>query len=378
MYYPAWATYGRNFQVADIDGSHLTHINYAFANIQNGECALGDPYADTQKYFAGNGWADSLQGNFNELLKLKQSHPNLVTMISIGGWTWSSQFSSVASTEQGRVKFAQSCAHFMKTYHFDGIDVDWEYPAQSGNGNPHKPEDRENFTLLLQALRDAMDGLGDNLHHPLTIATSANSNKISVSYDVPALDSLLDFVNVMTYDFNGAWDSTTGHNAPLYLNEGSAIPEFNVQTAVDTYLSEGLRKEKLVLGLPFYGRGWSNVVSNGDGLFAPANGASQGTWEGEDGFFDYRDLAANYVNKNGYTRFWDDKSKVPYLYNPNKQVFITYDDEESICHKAGFIMRNDLGGAMVWEVTADDNQQSLQRLSYATVVGGADACHFDE
>lgn len=380
MYYPAWATYGRDFQVMDIDASKLTHINYAFANIANGECVLGDKYADTEKFFANtDSWNDpagTLRGNINQLHHLKTQHPHLVNMISIGGWTWSSQFSGLASTQEGRKKFASSCVDYMLTYGFDGIDVDWEFPVSGGAaGMANSPNDRENFTLLIQALRDSLDlaGKQTGAYHELTIATSADPAKVYTSYDVPAISPILDFVNVMTYDFNGAWSTQTGHNAPLYANPQAMTPEFNIKTAVDTFLEAGLPKEKLIVGLGFYGRGWKNVQSNTDGLFAPANGASQGTWE--DGVLDYSDLVENYVNKNGFIRYWDDVSKVPYLFNAATGVFISYDDEESMCYKAGYVRDMGLGGGMVWEVTSD-YQKALQDLSYDVIVGGADACHF--
>jgi len=384
MYYPAWATYARNSQVADIDASKLTHINYGFVNIQGGECVLGDAYADTEKFFAAtDSWNDppgTLKGNFNQLLVLKEKYPHLVTMASIGGWTWSGQFHDVAKTEEGRTKFAESCAGFMKQYGFDGLDVDWEFPVIGGMaGNGQGPEDKENFTLLLRALRRAMDAVSEEgVHHPLTIASAPNPDNINLSYDIPAINEILDFINVMTYDYNGAWTSVTGHNAPLYANPNAADPHFNVANAVQKHLEAGVSKEKLIMGLPFYGRGWSNVIQTAqspNGLFDSAKGPSPGTWEA--GVLDYSDLVENYVNKNGYTRYWDDVSKVPYLFNSEKNVFISYDDEQSICYKVGYINLNDLGGAMVWEET-QDYQKQLQTLAYDVVVGGADACNLSE
>lgn len=380
MYYPAWATYARDFQITDIDASKLTHINYAFANVKGGECVLGDAYADTQKFFSNtDSWNDAgtpLRGNINQLHELKRKHPHLVNMISIGGWTWSTEFSGLASTKDGRVKFAESCTNYMQQYGFDGLDVDWEFPVSGGDNIPNSPNDRENFTLLLAAMRKSLDAAGkiSGRHYPLTIATSADPAKVDTSYNVPEITPLLDFVNVMSYDFNGAWNDRTGHNAPLFPNPEAAIPEWNVHTGVQTFIDHGLPREKLILGLGFYGRGWSNAQSgaNGHGLFAPAKGASVGTWE--DGVLDYSDLVENYVNKNGFTRYWDDVSKVPYLYNAEKDVFISYDDEESLCHKASYVNAMGLGGGMVWEVS-QDYKQSLQKLSFDVIVGQADACH---
>jgi len=378
MYYPSWATYGRNFQVADLKPEKITHVNYAFANIANGECVLGDSYADTEKFFANSdSWNDpagTMRGNFNQMVQMKKQHPHLKTMISIGGWTWSTHFSDVASTHADRTKFVNSCVKFMKDYQFDGIDVDWEFPVEGGNNIKHRPEDKENYTYLMQLFREKLDALGDGEHHPLTIAVSAAPYRVK-NLEVSELNVALDWINVMSYDFNGSWNKRTGHNAPLYMNHDAGTPEFNANSAVDEYLESGLSPAKLVLGVGFYGRGWSNVEPNNkDGaLFAPANGASPGTWEA--GVLDYSDIVENYENKNGYTKYWDDVSKVPYLYNPEKKIFVSYDDMQSMCYKSGYINDRNLGGAMVWEASSDYGYE-LQDLVWDVVVSGADACHF--
>jgi chitinase len=153
-YYTAWSTYGRNYQVADIDGSKITHLNYAFANVQNGEIVVGDTYADLDKAFPGDCWeAGCKRGNFNQLQKLKQKYPHLKTLISVGGWTWSGNFSDAAMTEASRTKFANSALKFVREYGFDGVDIDWEYPV-GGGLTPGKPEDKQNFTLLMKKLRE--------------------------------------------------------------------------------------------------------------------------------------------------------------------------------------------------------------------------------
>ena len=126
-YYTGWSTYARNYQVTDIPAAKVTHLNYAFANVSNGQCVLGDSYADTDKFFPGDSWdTGALRGNFNQLIKLKAKYPALKTLISVGGWTWSANFSAAASTDASRKLFATSCADFMQKYGFDGIDIDWE------------------------------------------------------------------------------------------------------------------------------------------------------------------------------------------------------------------------------------------------------------
>jgi chitinase len=364
-YYPSWAIYDRNFQVADVHAELLTHLNYAFANVSDtGECVLGDPWADVQKTFDGDDWqaqANDQAGNFNQLRKLKATHPKLRTLISVGGWTWSAHFSDVALTADSRSHFAQSCAAFVNTYGFDGLDVDWEYPVKGGlDGNTQRPEDAENYVLLLQALRSELDRLGDTAkgeHHLLTIASSAAPGTFEL-LDLARVASPLDGVNLMTYDFNGAWAPFVAHDAPLYASPADTSTDpversrFNAAAAVQSYLGAGVPASKIAMGVPFYGHGFSGVPAANHGLYQSATGQPpNGTWE--PGSFDYWDLAANYVGKKDFVRYWDDASKVPYLYSASQSEFISYDDPESLELKGRYARAQGLGGVMVWDLSSD-------------------------
>ena len=370
MYFVAWGTYARDVQVADIDGSKLTHINYAFANVSpDGMCVLGDPYADVQKTFTAENsvdgvadtWDQSMAGNFNQLRKLKIKYPNVKTLISLGGWTWSDKFSAMAMTAAGREKFVDSCLIFMETYGFDGIDVDWEYPAKKGDSNNYRSEDRDNFTELLKEFRKKLDATG--VHHPLTLATSATL--VDVSYDVAAIHPYLDFINVMTYDFAGSWQKSTGHNAPLNTPRG-AINKSGFIASLEDWNRQGCPKDKLVGGLGYYGRSWGNVVS--DVVGAAANGPGYGSWE--NGVVDYKDIKNNgwETGSDGWVKHWDDQAMVPYIYNSGTKQFISYDDEESICAKISWLKANGYKGGMAWDLSGDDG--SLQGLTYDVLVGG--------
>ncbi len=156
-YFSSWSIYARQYFVTDIAADMLTNINYAFANISDaGECTLGDAWADTQFPYPGEKEGDGVLGNFHQLQLLKEQNPNLQTLISIGGWTWSAKFSDLALTDASRKKFAASCLAFMKQYGFDGLDIDWEYPTGGGNtGNVERAEDPANFILLLTELRSS-------------------------------------------------------------------------------------------------------------------------------------------------------------------------------------------------------------------------------
>ena len=359
-YYPAWATYARNYQVSDIPDQKLTHINYAFANIAGGKCVLGDSYADTDKAFAGDTWDQGAKrGNFNQLTKLKAANPGLKTMISIGGWTWSQNFSSAAATDASRQQFVSSCVSFMKQYGFDGIDIDWEYPV-SGGLSGGTAADKQNYTALLAKFRSALDAQGaadGGKHYDLSIAAPAGPSIIS-NIEVAKIANSLDWLNLMSYDYHGSWDPITGHNAPMVVGSRDTATGFSITDSVDAYLGGGFPAAKLVLGVAFYGRGWENVSSAAAGLYQPGTPASVGTWES--GVFDYTDIRANYLPT--MTRYWDSQAQVPYLYDPVRKLWISYDDPESMKVKADYIKAKGLGGAMAWELSGDRNQELIDTL----------------
>jgi len=362
-YFVEWGVYQRDYHVADIPAEKLTHINYAFANVSDGgECILYDSYAAIDKFYPGDSWeGGAMRGSFNQLRLLKEAHPHLKTLISIGGWTLSSKFPELAATAAGREKFARSCVEFMLAYGFDGIDVDWEYPV-SGGLTDGTPEDKENFTLLLAELREELDDAGAG--YLLTIAAPAGPSTYP-NLELDLIHPYLDFINVMTYDFHGGWENQTGHNAAMYPTDGdpSEISQTgNVNAAIQAYLDAGIPPAKVVMGLPFYGRGWQDVSATAIGRFQSASGAAaNGTWEA--GIFDYKDLKNNFVGQ-GYTRYWDEDAQVPYLYNPATGIWISYDDTESMTIKTEYIVSEGLGGAMYWELSSDTADAELLSVVY--------------
>ncbi|MBI4511978.1 MAG: cellulose binding domain-containing protein [Deltaproteobacteria bacterium] len=368
-YFTAWSVYGRNYHVADIPASRLTHINYAFANIANGECVLGDAYADTDKFYPGDTWdAGALRGSFGQLKKLKGANPHLKTLISVGGWTWSSGFSEAALTAANRDRFSQSCVAFMKRYGFDGIDIDWEYPGGGGLATG-RPEDKRNFTLLLESLRKKLneEGQRDGRQYLLTIAAPSGPNMIA-NIELGNIQRSLNWINIMTYDFHGGWESVTNFNSPLYASSSDPSPEsirtsFNTEAAVRAYLAGGVPTDKIVIGVPFYGRGWQGVPNINSGLYQRASGLPQGTWEA--GVFDYEDIKLNYLSR--YTRYFHQEAKVPWLYNPATGIMISYDDPESLGIKAQYVRDKRLGGVMFWELSGDDAEASLLRTLHRTL-----------
>ena len=337
----------QNFDFSKIDASKLTHINYAFANVTDGKVQFDNSLNKTSMK----------PEDINILTGLKKDNPELKVLVSVGGWAWSGNFSDAALTPASRLKFANSAAAFVKKYNLDGIDIDWEYPNQPGAGNKHRPEDTENFTLLLKAVRQALDDMakkeGSGKHYLLTIASGADETYIE-NTRLGEAQKYLDFINIMTYDFYNGWHKVTGHHSNL---NPSALPDKDMNScvnAVDLHLKAGVPADKLTLGIPFYGRKWTGVKSDeNNGLFQEASSI---------GMIDpYRNIKP-LVNKNGYVRYWDQKAKAPYLWNPEKKVFISYDDPESIALKIRFLKKKGLSGVMFWEYSDDYKGELLNAV----------------
>jgi chitinase len=378
-YFVAWGVYARSYFVKNIESSgsasRLTHINYGFANISSDlKCAIGDSFADyDQAYDAAksvDGTADTwdagaLRGNFNQLKKLKAKHPGLKVLISVGGWTWSDKFSDAALTAESRRTLVKSCvdmyikgAFTASLAHpgvFDGIDIDWEYPAVMGNSSNYRPEDTANFTALLAEFRAQLDaqGAADGKTYLLTIAAPAGKDKYS-KIEIDKIHPSLDFVNVMTYDMHGAWENVTNFHAPLAAStaDPTRALEYDTDHAMSGWLAGGTPPGKLVMGVPFFGRGWKGVPAGpaGDGLYQTATGGgAQGTYEA--GIEDYKVLknlgAAYQSHRHAETRsFW--------VFSATDGIFWSYDDPTAIGEKTAYIKSKGLGGAMFWELSGDD------------------------
>jgi GH18 family chitinase len=372
-YFAEWAPAG-GYLVSDIPANKLTHINYAFSNVTStGTCQLGDPAADVQRLYSAaesvSGVADSnatlFHGTFNQLLELKAKYPYLKVFISIGGYSWSGNFSNAAITEASRKAFVSSCIDlYFNTYKgvFDGIDIDWELPV-SGGLTKGRPEDKHNFTLLLAEFRRQLDQLGSANHtrYLLTIAAAGGPGQ-DQHYERDQIAKYLDWLNLMTYDLHGTWDTLTNFNAPLYqdsLDPGDS--SLNDDAVVQDYLSAGIPAGKLVMGVPFYGYDYVGVSFNNNGLYEACVYPSWG------GAISYTKIKSDYLPS--YKRYWNTESQVPYLYNINTAQFVSYDDPQSIAAKAGYARDKNLGGIMVWELS-QGNSDMLAAIQTGFQKGG--------
>ncbi|WP_461080736.1 glycoside hydrolase family 18 protein [Spirosoma flavus] len=333
---------GNGWTKAQIDPNKLTHINYAFAvPAQNGE-------------FAPISAKDS--ANLVALTSLRSVNKDLKVLISVGGWGGCKYFSDAALTNASRKKFASSAVSFLKKHHLDGVDIDWEYPAQIGAGNIFRPEDKENFTLFLKAIREQLDKQGQQdkrigaNHYLLTAATGGDTAFVNHT-NLGEAQRYLDYVNIMTYDLYHGNDKVTGHHSPLAQSKKGNQSRNSSISAVDGHIKAGVPVEKIVLGLPFYGRGWTDVRPVDNGLYQPATGKHL--------FISYDELVAKYINKNGFVRYWDADAKAPFLWNPDSRTFISYADTESFEPKLAFVKQKGLAGVMFWEYIYDLRQPVL-------------------
>lgn len=317
------------------DALKLTHLNVAFGHVKNDEIRI-----------------DHLK-NLDHLKELKKINPELTILLSVGGWG-AGGFSEAAATKEGRKLMADSAVKILKQHTLDGIDLDWEYPCYGEAGIGSSPADKENFTYLLKEIRESLDGLEKETgkYYLLTIAAGADQYYVDGT-EMAEVQKYLDYVQLMTYDMRGGFQTLTGHHTNLYTPTGDLF-RISVQKSVEIFMQAGVPREKLVIGAAFYSRMWKDVPNKNNGLHQMTAGfGGYGP--------DYSQLDAEYINKNGFTRFWDDEAKAPYLFDGS--TFITYDDEESIEHKCKYVASEGLGGIMFWEYKCDETHRLLDAMA---------------
>jgi chitinase len=390
-YFTQWSIYGRNFFPRDVDANgsarRLTHVNYAFGFLdEQGRCVSIDPWADYQRPFPAeqsvSGVADdpgqALFGNLNQLRQLKARHPRLKVHISLGGWTGSKFFSDAALTPESRREHVRSCIDLWLKGNlpgapagagagvFDGIDLDWEWPGSEGNpGNIIRPEDKQNFTALLKEYRTQLSALGRTTrkHYGLTAFLPANPATIDRGFEVRKIFRYLDFATTQGYDYHGAWDPITNQQSALHTPAGDpTTPKFSTDVVIDALLARGAPRDRLVMGVPFFSRGWTGVTNANNGLFQPATGPAPGTLE--PGVDDYRFLKARLAD---FTVYRDNRAGHAWLFDGT--TFWTWDDPVEMARKARYVTSRRLGGAMIWSLDGDTTTGELIRALHRGLSG---------
>lgn len=291
------------------DPAYVTHINYAFGHVNN---SFDGIRIDNEK-------------RLKSLVELKVKSPSLKIMLSVGGWG-SGRFSEMAADESNRNKFAEDCLRVVNEFKLDGIDIDWEYPSSGAAKISYSPQDTENYTLLMNAIRKR---IGKN--QLLTLASSANAKYI----DFKAINPVIDFVNIMTYDMG----NPPYHHAGLYKSKYTN--GISVDEAVTAHVNAGIPLTKLVLGIPFYGHGKSGIAN----------------------FIDYKEI----IKLTGFNNRWDDEAKVPFLENENGEYVCTYESPESIAIKCEYLLNRGMLGAMYWEYGGDTDDGILRKAVHSGV-----------
>jgi chitinase len=416
-YFDQWSIYGNAYYVKNLEteniASRLSVLIYDFENIDptnltcfeaikasdasneqdpNAGDGAGDAFADYQKSFdssisvdgSSDVFSQPLKGNFHQLQLLKQRHPGLKIVVSLGGWTYSKYFSDVAATAASRQRFVSSCVDMFLRGNlptgiggdpaggpgaaagiFDGFDIDWEYPGILGHvGNHVSANDTQNYTALLQEFRSELDAFGSQnggKHYLLTAAVPAGQDKIAKLQPGP-IGSALDFADVMTYDMHGAWETTGPTNFQSPIHDSPSDPatpiKYNIDTSVNTWLNGGFPASKLMLGIPFYARGWTGVpTGTTHGLYQPATGpASAFPFTQTAGVADYKELVTAGLVTSA-NMFFDSTTQSAWIYSGNN--FFTLDTPQTIGIKDQYIKSHGFGGAFVFSLMADDPSTTL-------------------
>jgi len=364
-YFSSYSIYDLDYYVTDINPEIVTHINYRpFTVSENGQCITTDQWADTGYLYPGDDEFDRVRGNVHQLHMMRGDYPNLKLMMSVGGWELSEYFSDVALDEASRLRFARSCIALLRDYEFDGIDIDWRYPVVGGAEPVNaRPSDTDNYVLLLETLRDELDKAGDkDERRYLLTALIPSSEALYTYYDLNAMHPYLDWLNVATYGYSGVWSEVASPHAPLYGSNRDPRSEtvrevYNVDGTVNAFLDAGIPANKIVMGIAFFAQTWSNVRPNDIfGLYEPASGIPTGTRP--NGVLYYRDLDPLLESEN-YTKYFDDATKTPWMYNADRRIAVSYENPRSIQFKASYVERFGLGGMMITEVGFDDASGTL-------------------
>jgi len=343
----------------NIDPTLCSHINYGFGKVTTSFELAAVEWNDEDQ-----AWAP---GMFSRVMALKSQNPSLKVLLSLGGWNFNdcngagsstcSIFSDMVSTKASRTKFIASSISYLRDNGFDGLDLDWEYPAVAGHNQKsvETPADRVNFIKLLEEAREAFEGEGaGDSRLLLTAAVGVGKGTVDTAYDVAGMSKNLDFINLMTYDMHGGWDGETGHQSPLFSCDGCSNLGYPLSStwAVQYWIDQGADPSKLILGIGTYGRSFTLDNINDHGFRAPASTGTAGPSTREKGFLAYFEIQ-DMIDSGEMTRVWDSKRGVPYAWSSSSKQWVGYDDEQSIALKVDLVKAKGLGGAMIWALDLD-------------------------
>ncbi|KAF0814995.1 Chitinase A1 [Andreprevotia sp. IGB-42] len=348
---------GRHWTAEEIDGDQLTTLNISFGLIRNDtEVYIKD--LEPQPTSDKKGTIPPFSTLWTEVDKLQQKYPDLRINLSIGGYG-ADGFSQLAKAPESRAKFIANVMKIVEEHKLSGVDIDWEYPVGPDwdVGIFTHPRDRTNYPVLLEEIRAAFDKLGAKTGKTYRLSVAVPVGPwFTQKNDILRVAKAVDFIKVMTYDMYGGWSKWTGHHANLYQRtDDPAWGGISADQGIKVYLNYGIDPKKLLLGAAFYGYSWSGVPDKDHGLF-------QTFKKGGDpvSFTD-----AKVLMTQGYTRYWDDVAKSPWLYNGD--VFVSYEDEESMKAKAAYANEKDLGGIMIWEYAHDMSGDLVRAINKGLV-----------
>lgn len=329
-----------DLQPGQIDAASLTRINYAFANIKDGRMVEG---------FTEEG------RNLAFLTALRKDNPSLIVLVSVGGWLWSTDFSDVSLTRSSRTQFIASVIDYLTRHDLDGLDIDWEYPGMIGSGHRFRSQDGHNFTLLLKELRKRFNSETRKTNHKLILTIAAGASDEYITHtELPKVQKYVDTINLMAYDYyEPGSDSITGHHAPLFTDEADP-KKISGDASVRAFEKAGVPSRKILLGVPFYGHVWQQVADVNHGLFQSGSPVPHA-------YMPYSQIPAE-LAEGGFQRYWDSTAMAPYLYSRDKQMFISYEDTESLTAKCKYVLANKLGGVMFWDYAGDPSGTLLHTI----------------
>ncbi|KAJ8915748.1 hypothetical protein NQ315_004560 [Exocentrus adspersus] len=368
-YYTNWSVYrpgAAKFSPQNINPYLCTHLIYAFGGFtKENTLKPFDKYQDIEK------------GGYAKFTGLKTYNKNLKTMLAIGGWNeGSSRFSPMVANAERRKELVKNTIKFLRQNHFDGLDLDWEYPTFRDGG---KPRDKDNYAQLVEELREEFDRESEKTGRPrllLTMAVPAGIEYVNKGYDVPRLTKYLDWMNILSYDYHSAFEPAVNHHAPLYSleedNEYNYDADLNIDATVKHYLKLGADSDKLVLGIPTYGRSYTLYNPEANEIGSPADGPGEmGEATRENGYLAYYEICDYVKNQDWAVEQPNPTAMGPYAFKDNQ--WVGYDDESIVRKKSEYVVENELGGIMFWAIDNDDFRGNCHGKPYPLIEAAKEA-----